>query len=238
MGGWFAMLRRAVLGTPAGRGIAPRPGQSLPSEQIPSESLPAEAAFAPFRCPPNAFFRADWLWTSHAGLWSDTRSFIDGPDAAGFNNLPSPTGDNGYRLQGGVRLGNWIFEGVYSHFGDWTSSLNENVNGVAFNAGASAGNWAGRKLHQRQHLFHADRQRRQPHLAGEHGRRPIGPGPQRRVSHRCPAGPHGLFAYRVLHDRGQRQRGRLRAFSRCWAVACDWEWATSTPTSTTTPGPA
>ncbi len=112
-------------------------------EQIPSESLPAEAAFAPFRCPPNAFFRADWLWTSHAGMWSDTRSFIDGPDATGFNNLPNPTGDNGYRLQGGVRLGNWYVEGVYSHFGDWTSSLNENVNGVAFNPGALAGNWAG-----------------------------------------------------------------------------------------------
>ena len=111
-------------------------------------SLPANRArrrgpCIPAPCGPSFYFQADWLWTSHAGLWSDTRNFIDGPDAASFNNLPTLTGDNGYRFQGGCRLGRWIFEGVYSHFGDWDASLNENVNGVAFNTNALAGNWAG-----------------------------------------------------------------------------------------------
>jgi hypothetical protein len=79
-------------------------------------------------------------------MWSDTRSFINGPDAASFDDLPNFTGDNGYRLQGGVRLGSWIFEGIYSHFGEWNSSLNENVNGVAFNANAIGGNWVGQNF--------------------------------------------------------------------------------------------
>ena len=77
-----------------------------------------------------------------AGIWSNTRNFIDGPNAASFDDLPSPSGDNGYRIQGGVQAGNLIFEVVYSHFGDMLSTFNENVNGVAFNAAAKAGNWA------------------------------------------------------------------------------------------------
>ncbi len=116
---------------------------SGPIEQPPCESQPAGEPCVLPPCGPCCYFQADWLWTLHAGMWSNTRDLIDGPNAASFDDLPSPTGDNGYRLQGGVRLGNWIFEGVYSHFGDWNSSLNENVNGVAFNAAAMAGNWAG-----------------------------------------------------------------------------------------------
>ena len=113
------------------------------AEQPPSESLPAAEPCIPGPCGPSFYFQADWLWTSHAGMWCDTPNFIDGPNAASFDSLPAFSGDNGYRFQGGVRCGNWIFEGIYSHFGDWTSSLNENVNGVAFNAAAGAGNWAG-----------------------------------------------------------------------------------------------
>jgi hypothetical protein len=109
-------------------------------EQPAGESLlPCE----PCNPGPCGWFQADWLWTSRAGMWSDTRNFIDGPDATSFSNLPAFSGDNGYRLQGGFRCGNWIFEGVYSHFGDWESSLNTNVNGVAFNASALSGKWAG-----------------------------------------------------------------------------------------------
>jgi hypothetical protein len=92
---------------------------------------------------PSIWFQADWLWTPHAGMWGDSRNFINGPDAASFSNLPDVTAENGYRLSGGVRVGNWYVEAAYSHYGDWQSSLNENVNGVAFNAAASAGNWAG-----------------------------------------------------------------------------------------------
>ena len=32
---------------------------------------------------------------------------------------PQPDRRHGYRLQGSIRWGQWIFEGVYSHFGDW-----------------------------------------------------------------------------------------------------------------------
>ncbi|MGO9113475.1 MAG: hypothetical protein ACLP9L_29950, partial [Thermoguttaceae bacterium] len=115
-------------------------------EQPPSESPFAGEPSIQVPCGPTVWFQADWLWTSHAGMWSDTRNFIDGPNATSFDNLSGFSGENGYRLQGGVRLGNWIFEGIYSHFGDWESSLNENVNGVAFNANGIAGNWAGQNF--------------------------------------------------------------------------------------------
>jgi hypothetical protein len=107
---------------------------------------PAGEACLPCPCGPSFYFQADWLWTSRAGEWSNTRNFINGPDAASFDDLPGFTGDNGYRLQGGVRIRNWIFECVYSHYGDWESSLNRNVDGVAFNPAASnaGGDWAGR----------------------------------------------------------------------------------------------
>ncbi len=97
-------------------------------------------------CCPTVYFQADWLWTTNASTWSDTRNFIDGPAAVSFTSLPSYNSENGYRLEGGVRLGNWIFEGVYSHFGEWVSTLDENVDGVAFNANGMAGNWAGRNF--------------------------------------------------------------------------------------------
>ena len=145
-GRWFAMHCRAFAGTLAGCGIAPGPRQrtagAAPAAHRRIRRPPANRVCKP-PAGPSFYFQADWLWTLHAGMWSDTRSFIDGPDAASFDNLPGFSGDSGYRFQGGVRLGNWILEGVYSHFGDWNSSLNENVDGVAFNAGGVAGNWAG-----------------------------------------------------------------------------------------------
>lgn len=115
-------------------------GQTVP----PSESVPAGGTVVAGPEGPSFYFEADWLWTSHAGIWSDTRNLIDGPDAAGFSDLPQATGDTGYRLQGGVCWNHWIFEGVYSHFGDWTSTFNRNVDGVAFNANAIGGTWAGK----------------------------------------------------------------------------------------------
>jgi hypothetical protein len=117
-----------------------RAQDGAPIEQPAGEPLPV---LGPSPCGPSFWFEADWLWKSHAGMWADTRNFIDGPDATSFDSLPAFSADNGYRLQGGVRLRNWIFEGVYSHFGDWESSLDKTVNGVAFNAGAVAGKWAG-----------------------------------------------------------------------------------------------
>jgi len=89
-------------------------------------------------------FQVDWLLATRANFTSDTRNFINGPDAASFQDLPVHYGDNGYRLRGDVRLGSWILEGVYSDFGDWDSWLNRSINGVAFNGSAAAGNWAGR----------------------------------------------------------------------------------------------
>ena len=120
-----------------------RAQDNAPVEQPPLESLPTDGPGIPAPCGPSFRFQADWLWTSHASLASSTPNFIDGPDAASFDSLPALTGDNGYRLQGDVCFHGWIFECVYSHFGDWQSSLNENVNGVAFNASGAAGNWAG-----------------------------------------------------------------------------------------------
>ena len=121
-----------------------RAQDSRPVEQPSGESTPVATANCGIHspCAPFVWFQADWLWTSHAGMWSDTPNFIDGPDAASFDNLPAFTGDNGYRLPGGVHVGNWIFAAVYWHFGDWTSTFNQNVNGVAFNANAAANNWA------------------------------------------------------------------------------------------------
>jgi hypothetical protein len=126
---------------------APVRGQeSIPAEQPSSETFSAVEPCNTCACSHSLYFEADWLWTSHAGMWSSTRNFIDGPDAAGFDNLSAFSGDNGYRLRGGIRLNNWIFEGVYSHFGAWDSWLEKNVNGVAFNASAAAGNWAGQNV--------------------------------------------------------------------------------------------
>ncbi len=120
-----------------------RAQDSAPVEQPPCESLPAGEPCMEAPCGPSFYFQADWLWTSHAGLWTNTPAFINGPDSASFDNLPALTGDNGYRLQGGVCFRNWIFEGIYSHFGGWDASLNRNVSGVAFNAGGVTGNWVG-----------------------------------------------------------------------------------------------
>jgi hypothetical protein len=118
-----------------------------PVEQPPEQATPDAAPCMPCPCGPSLYFQADWLWTPHAGMWSDTRNFINGPDATGFENLPAGAmSDNGYRLAGGARLGPWIFEGIYSHYGEWNSSLNQNVNGVAFNAPGMAGNWAGQNF--------------------------------------------------------------------------------------------
>ncbi len=117
-------------------------------ELPPMDSSPAEEpgnCVAPPVCP-WIYFQADWLWTTNASIWTNTRNFIDGPDAASFSNLPNYTAENGYRLKGGARVGCWIFEGIYSHYGDWTSTFNENIDGVAFNANAAAGNWAGRNF--------------------------------------------------------------------------------------------
>jgi hypothetical protein len=118
--------------------------QPLPVEQpvapLSGDGPPVEC---PCPCLPSFRFEADWLFATRAGAWSDTRNFINGPDAASFTNLPAFTGDNGYRLTGEVRVGDWIFEAAYSHYGDWQSSLNTNVNGVAFNAAAAGGKWAG-----------------------------------------------------------------------------------------------
>jgi hypothetical protein len=126
---------RAQDGTPNGSGS--------PTEQPPEQTLPVIDPLLSVPSGPTCWFEADWLWTSHAGMWSNTRNFIDGPDAASFNNMPALTGDNGYRFKGGVRVGNWLVEAAYTHYGEWQSSLNENVNGVGFNAAAMAGNWAG-----------------------------------------------------------------------------------------------
>ena len=127
-----------------------------------------------------------------ANLTSDTRNFIDGPDAASFNDLPSLTGDNGYRFRGEARLGSWIFEGVYSDFGDWDSWLNRNVDGVAFNAGAVAGNWAGRNSINASTYF-------TPIFNAASITTPVntindqtGLGPNTRLCCRFPPGPHGL----------------------------------------------
>ncbi len=115
-----------------------------PLEQPPGESPSAIEPCNPCCCcGPKLWFQTDWLWTSHVSLSCPTPDFIAGPNAASFDDLPAFTGDNGYRFQGGVCLGNWIFEAVYSHFGDWESSLNRNVKGVAFNTAASSGKWAG-----------------------------------------------------------------------------------------------
>ena len=111
-----------------------------------ADSSPAIEPCVAAPCGPTFFFQADWLWTTNASIWSDTRNFIDGPAATSFSSLPNYTGENGYRLQGGVRLGGWIVEGIYSHYGDWTSTLNENIDGVAFNANGIAGDWAGRNF--------------------------------------------------------------------------------------------
>ena len=107
------------------------------------EPQPPALPCMPCECGPAFRFQVDWLWRTHAGMWSNPRSFIDGPDAAGFDTLPESYGDNGYRFLGAIRTQNWIFEAVYSHYGDWTLTFNQNVNGVAFNAAAMAGNWAG-----------------------------------------------------------------------------------------------
>jgi hypothetical protein len=131
---WIAMALAvaSARGQDTSSGDGPLSGTSIVAESC-----------DPCACCPTAYFQADWLWTSHAGMWSSTRNFIDGPDVAGFDTLPSFSGDNGYRLQGGIRLGNWIVEGVYSQYGAWDSWLNRSVNGVAFNAPAVGGNWAG-----------------------------------------------------------------------------------------------
>ena len=95
-----------------------------------------------------------------------------------------------------VRLGNWIFEGVYSHFGDWDASLNENVNGVAFNASALAGNWAGptyNSINANTYftpIVNAASLTSPVNTAGDQS----GLGPECRFFHRSQAGPHGPFA--------------------------------------------
>ena len=116
---------------------------NLAVEQPSAGTLAACDPGCPCPCGPTVWFQADWLWTSHVGQWSDTRNFVDGPDATSFDNLPGFSSDNGYRFLGGVRLGSWIFEGIYSQYGGWESSLNKNINGVAFNASAASGKWAG-----------------------------------------------------------------------------------------------
>lgn len=97
-------------------------------------------------CNPSLDFQFDWLWTTREGLGSSGPDFIGGAQATGFQNLPGFNGSSGYRIQGSVRAGNWIFEGVWADFGGWDSSMFTTVNGVAFNASAAAagGDWAGR----------------------------------------------------------------------------------------------
>jgi hypothetical protein len=115
-----------------------------PAEQPASEPVWTGEASVPNTSGPMWDFQADWLGTVHAKLTTDTRSFIAGPDTASFNDLPDLSCEDGYRLKGNVRLGNWIIEGVYSYYGGCSSWLNESVDGVAFNASALAGNWTGR----------------------------------------------------------------------------------------------
>ena len=117
---------------------------SVPTEQPPSGTPSVGDPWNQAPCSPSFAFQADWLWTSRTNISAGTRNFIDGPDAASFNDLPSLSGDNGYRLRGEARLGSWVFEGIYSDFGSWDSWLNRNVDGVAFNGSALAGDWAGR----------------------------------------------------------------------------------------------
>ncbi|MGA2254205.1 MAG: hypothetical protein ABSG53_06040 [Thermoguttaceae bacterium] len=123
-----------------------RAQDSSSADQPPSGAPPVVDPWIQSTCGPRFSFQADWLWTTHANISSETRNFIDGPDAASFDDLPGLSGDNGYRLRGEARLGSWIVEGVYSDFGGWDSWLNRNVDGVAFNANSSSvtGNWVGR----------------------------------------------------------------------------------------------
>jgi len=115
-----------------------------PTGQPPSEAPSVGGPWCQGPCGPSFAFEADWLFQTRAKTTAETRNFIDGPDAAGFNDLPAVTGDNGYRLRGEARLGCWVLEGVYSDFGGWNSWLNRNVDGVAFNASGVTGDWAGR----------------------------------------------------------------------------------------------
>jgi hypothetical protein len=116
-------------------------------ELPPLDSSPAAEPCVPAPCcGPSFYFQADWLFTTNASTWTNTRNFIEGPAAVSFSSLPGCSAENGYRLQGGACLGNWIFEGIYSHYGRWDSTLNENIDGVAFNANGVAGNWAGRNF--------------------------------------------------------------------------------------------
>lgn len=92
---------------------------------------------------PWIWFRADALISTRGGMWGGTRTILDGHDATTFDDLRGFDQRAGYRLQGAVRVGNWILEGVYSDWGGWNSSLTGWIDGVAFNDGIN-GEWLGR----------------------------------------------------------------------------------------------
>ena len=94
---------------------------------------------------PSIWFQADALLTSRGGIRGGAREIVGGPGATSFNDLGGFDEHSGYRLQGAARLGSWIFEGVYSDWGGWDSSLAGDLDGVAFNGGIT-GDWLGRNF--------------------------------------------------------------------------------------------
>jgi hypothetical protein len=124
-------------------------GPPIPQNEVPQV---VGEPVAPVLFGPSVWFEADWLWALREGTSNGSGRIIRGPDATNFNDLPGATSDHGYRLRGGIRLGEWIFEGVYLDSGRWKSELARSIDGVAFNDGIN-GEWLGRNYIDGSSLF-------------------------------------------------------------------------------------